>query len=718
MDKERLVVIGNGMAGVKCVEEIYRREPGRYLITIFGNEPRPNYNRILLSKVLQGDSSMEEIVINDWSWYEERGIRLFTGETVGSIHPEAKYIETLSGLRADYDALIIATGSSAFIPPITGIQKQGVIAFRNIDDCNTMMAYASKYRKAAVIGGGLLGLEAARGLLNLGMETDVIHNAPYLMNRQLDRTSAELLRKELESQGMRFLLGKDTESIVGRSRAKGIRFTTGATLDADLIVVSVGIRPNVELARGCGIYTNRAIVVDDYMRTSISDIYAVGECAEHRGIAYGLVAPLYEQGKVLARQLCGEQPEPYEGSVPYAQLKVSGVEVFSVGAIGEDEADTAIQHYDGMRGTYKKVTMKNGKVAGAILFGDTIESTALLNLVKRGAPVAELSSAQGSAGASSGMDDIVAEMPERETVCACNAVSKGAIMCAVIEEGMQTTEQVRDCTKASSSCGGCKPVVAAIVQYALKHGSAARAAAPPICGCTNLNHEQLKEEIAAGGYLSRKETLLALGWSRPEGCERCVDAVRYYVSLNGGAYEEEFASKERVSHITSGLAVNIATSEDAAGGADEEARLLGAELYRAGEGAFFPSPHLRAAVASGLNKPAGVLVHDIGITGSPAGWEIYAAGHAENPVKQGQLLAIVDSSEEALTLAKACLQLYREQAEYGEPTWKWLERIGILDIREALFDWDYRTALAGRLSGKKTDRAALEERAGERLCTH
>jgi nitrite reductase (NADH) large subunit len=711
MDKERLVVIGNGMAGVKCVEEIYRLDPDRYLITIFGNEPRPNYNRILLSKVLQGDSAMDEIIINDWAWYEERGIRLFTGETVSRIHIDAKYV---SGLRADYDALIIATGSSAFIPPITGIQKQGVIAFRNIDDCNTMIDYAGKYRKAAVIGGGLLGLEAARGLLNLGMETDVIHNAPYLMNRQLDRMSADLLRKELEGQGMRFLLSKDTESIIGRSRAKGIRFTTGAVLEADLIVVSVGIRPNVELARSCGIYTNRAIVVDDYMRTSVPGVYAVGECAEHRGIAYGLVAPLYEQGKVLAQLLCGGQPEPYAGSVPYAQLKVSGVEVFSAGVISEDEADTALQQFDGMRGTYKKVTMKNGIVRGAILFGDTMEATSLLNLVKRGAPITELSVASGSSGGASGMETVVADMPERETVCACNAVTKGAIMCAVIEEGMQTTEQVRDCTKASSSCGGCKPVVAAIVQYALKHGAAAMAAAaPPVCGCTGLNHEQLKTAIAGSRFTHMKEAMQALGWSKPDGCELCAGAVQYYVALN----LPRGASVPIADGEFRGWPVGIVTDDGLAAASDYDAQQLGTELYQAGEAVILPAA-VRAVVTSGLNKPAGVLVHEIGITGSPAGWEVYAAGHSENPVRQGQLIAIVESGIEALELSTACIQLYREQASYGEPMWKWLERIGILEVRETLFDADCRKELSTRLTALGEQTNTSEERAGERICTH
>ncbi|KRE25168.1 nitrite reductase large subunit NirB [Paenibacillus sp. Soil522] len=713
MSKEKLVVIGNGMAGIKCVDEIIKLAPEKFQITVIGNEPHPNYNRILLSKVLQGDSDIESIVINDWAWYDERGIHLFTGETVTQIHSEAQYVTTLSGIRIDFDYLIIATGSSAFIPPIAGVHKSGVISFRNIEDCQTMIKYAKKYKKAAVIGGGLLGLEAARGLLNLGMETDVIHNAPYLMNRQLDRKAAEMLRKELEEQGMRFWLSKETESITGLNRAKGIRFTNGSSLEADLIVISVGIRPNIELAKKSGIETNRAIVVDDYMRTSMPNVYAVGECAEHRGVAYGLVAPLYEQGKVLASIICGEESEPYKGSVPYAQLKVSGVEVFSVGNINKEEADTAIQLYDGIRGTYKKVTMIDGKVRGAILFGDTAEGTSLLGLVKRGASISELT-APSSAADSGGLDEAAANMPDRETVCACNAVNKSAIMCAVIEDGLQTTEQVRDCTKASSSCGGCRPMVAAVVQYALRHGKEALAAtAPPVCGCTDVSHEMLKASIAAHSYSNMNEVKTALGWKSISGCSICTSAIDYYSAL----YHSE-AAKQNYSNSTdescNDLSVGVHPDKEARIDAKFDSRLLGRELQSYYDGLPFPSP-VRAAVTSSLRNPAGVLVHDIGITGAPAGWEIYAGGHSELPVKQGQLVGIAESDNDAVMLSVSCLQLYRERADYGEPLWKWIEREGIVEIREMLFDGDYRMDLVDRAEASAITKKN-EERLGESIC--
>lgn len=692
MNKQKLVVIGNGMAGVRCVEEILKLDPDRFQITIFGSEPRPNYNRILLSKVLQGNSAMDEIIINDWSWYDEHGIRLYTGETVVKIDSARKIVETKSGLKAEYDALIVATGSSPFIPPIDGVRKPGVIAFRNMDDCRIMMEHAEKYRKAAVIGGGLLGLEAARGLLNLGMETDVIHNAPYLMNRQLDYMSAELLRKELEAQGMRFWLSANTESITGRSRAKGIRFASGASIEADLVIVAVGIIPNVELAKNSGIRTNRAIVVDDYMRTSVPDIYAVGECAEHRGIAYGLVAPLYEQGKVLAHLLCrpNEEGSPYTGSVPSAQLKVSGVEMFSVGEIQEQVAGTALQIYDGMKGTYKKVTMMDGVVCGAILYGDTSEANALLQLVKQNAPVSALAAQAAQQGAGN-QDEQIAAMPDKETVCACNAVSKSTIMRCVIEDGLETAQQVKEKTKASGSCGGCKSMVEAIVSYAKRKGSLDSSASAPICACTDCSHEQAKQAILQGTGGTVSQIMAALGWKRETGCDVCVPALRYYLALRTGDVSQP-AEGDATGKSYIGMSVTVADDRDPASLLNYDARTLGDELSLIGRKLAFPTK-LKAVVASGLHQAAGVLVHDIGITDSPAGWQIYVAGHAENPVKQGQLLGIAESYSEALELSAACLQLYRENAEFMEPLWKWVEREGLVELRETLFDTDYRRAL-------------------------
>ena len=295
---QKLVLIGNGMAGIRCLDEILKTERNRFEVTVFGSEKHPNYDRIQLSKVLQGDTEIEDITLNDWNWYKENHILLYPGETVVRIDTDKQIVYSDKNRVVSYDKLILATGSVPFILPLPGVDKEGVTAFRNIEDCKKIIEYSHLYKKAAVIGGGLLGLEAARGLLNLGMEVNVIHLSDYLMERQLDTAGAILLKKELEKQGMNFLLKKATEEILGENQVQGLRFSDGEEIEADLVVMAVGVKANCKLAVDSGIPVNRGILVNDYMETEIPNIYAVGECAEHRGMVYGLVAPLYEQGKV------------------------------------------------------------------------------------------------------------------------------------------------------------------------------------------------------------------------------------------------------------------------------------------------------------------------------------------------------------------------------------------------------------------------------------
>jgi nitrite reductase (NADH) large subunit len=726
MSRKKLVVIGNGMAGVKCVEEIVNLAPDTYEIVIYGTEPRPNYNRIMLSKVLQGEHSIQDIIINDWTWYAERNIRLCTGETVHRIDPRTKFIETESGKKETYDILILATGSSPFIPPIPGIDKERVMSFRTIDDCTRMADYSKTYRKAAVIGGGLLGLEAARGLLHLGMDAVVVHNAPYIMNRQLDYEAASMLQRELEDQGMSFLLNKNTQKITGRSQAQGLLFTDGSKLEAQVIIVAVGIRPNVDLARRSGIATQRAVVVDDHMRTSVPDVYAVGECAEHRGISYGLVAPLYEQGKVLARTLYGQEVPGYTGSVPYSQLKVSGVDVFSAGEISGDRMQTAIQHLDGVRGTYKKVLMQAGRVRGAILFGNTAEGTALLGLVQRGADVAELAPKEGAPDPA---EMAAAALPSRETVCACNNVTKAAILKVIQEQGLETEEQVKQHTKASGSCGGCKPMVAALLQHAKRvevdesvgtstefGGTEKKADILSVCHCTEMSHEELKDQVSVILERNSKEVgitnlgspvvpledaqitslLKQLNWHSEHGCPVCLPAIRYYVYVSGLMLSSTEQHQYQGIHIYSGQSLSPLASSITA--SDLENRL------RADwEAAAMPS-EVKIAIASGSRSLVSVLVADLGLQASPAGWEIYVGGHAGHPVKESYLLGATESEEQAVSLASACLQWYRQTAWFDEPVWMWTERLGIMSIRETLLD----TQLQQELTFNRTQERGTE----------
>lgn len=540
MAKEKLTLIGNGMAGVRAIEEILKISPDKFEITVFGTEPYPNYNRIQLSKVLQGDTEIADITLNTWEWYEENNIRLYPGETVLTIDKEKQIVLTDKDRQVDYDKLIIATGSNPFMLPLPGADLEGVTAFRDIKDCEKMIEYSGKYKKAAVIGGGLLGLEAARGLLNLGMEVDVIHIADFLMERQLDQAAGKMLQKELESQGMRFHLEKATAEIIGKNRVKGLRFKDGEVLKADLVVMAVGIKPNVTLAQESGVPVNRGIMVNDHMETEVPNIYSVGECAEHNQVVYGLVAPLYQQGQALAKHICGVNGEGYQGSVLSTQLKVSGVDVFSTGKINEEEETKSIKIFDDWRGVYQKVLVDDGKITGAVLFGDTKDGNRLLSLINKGAPVEEYTE---SAAIEENGQALVASMPDAEIICGCNGVTKGAIMDAINSQNLTTVEQVKGCTNASRSCGGCKSLVSDLLEYTLgdEYDSNQKES---VCGCTTLSRDELIEEIKEKGLTHTKEVMNVLGWKSENGCSKCKPALNYYLGmLNPTTYEDEKESR-------------------------------------------------------------------------------------------------------------------------------------------------------------------------------
>ncbi|PEQ90571.1 nitrite reductase large subunit [Bacillus sp. AFS006103] len=532
MEKKKLVLVGNGMAGVKTIEEILKLSRESFEITIFGREPHPNYNRILLSKVLQGDTEVKDITLNEWEWYTENNIQLFTSETVIKIDSERKVVVTDLGRIEPYDELIIASGSLPFILPIPGADKKGVTAFRDIKDTEVMLENSKRYKKAAVIGGGLLGLEAARGLLNLGMDVSVIHLAPYLMERQLDPQAGKLLQRELEQQGMKFLLEKQTQEIFGNDRVEGLRFSDGTLLDADLVVMAVGIKPNVALAKETDIAVNRGIVVNEYLQTSIPNIYSVGECAEHNGTVYGLVAPLYEQGRVLAKHICGLGTTGYQGSVLSTQLKVSGVEVFSAGDFMEGEGKEAIKVFDGNDSIYKKIVLKDNRIVGAVLFGDSSDGNRLFSMIQKQADVSfttKVSLLQPLNDDFGG--SLVASMSEEEIICGCNGVSKGAIIQAIQNQGCSSVDEIKACTSASRSCGGCKPLVAEVLKLTLGSEFDSTVQKEAICSCTHLARDEVVEEIKTKGLTHIKEVMNVLGWSTEEGCSKCRPALNYYLGM-------------------------------------------------------------------------------------------------------------------------------------------------------------------------------------------
>jgi nitrite reductase (NADH) large subunit len=532
MDKKKLVMIGNGMAGVRTIEEILKIAPEKFEITILGKEPYPNYNRIKLSNILQGDTSFEEIIINPLQWYEENDIQLYTGETVEKIDLQTKQVMTESGLVAAYDELIIATGSQSFILPIPGADKQGVTGFRDIHDCEMMIKQAENYKKAVVIGGGLLGLEAARGLLNLGMEVEVVHLMADLMERQLDSVASGMLKEELEAQGMKFLMEKETVEILGDERVTGLRFKDGTETAADLVVMAIGIKPNTAIAKNSGIYVNRGIVVNDFMETATGNVYAVGECAEHREIVYGLVAPLYEQGKVLASRICGKESNPYEGSITGTQLKVAGVDLFSAGEIFEDKTTKAIKIHNDFDGVYKKILIRDNRIVGVVLYGDTTDSTKLFRMLTKNEDISGMTSTsilQAQDGVGDSND--VASMPDDELICGCNGVTKGAIVEAIHSQGLTTLDQVSQCTNAGRSCGRCKPMVSKILAHTLGDQFDASAQKTSLCGCTTLSRDEVVAEINEKGLTTIKEIMNVLGWKNEEGCTKCRPALNYFLGM-------------------------------------------------------------------------------------------------------------------------------------------------------------------------------------------
>lgn len=533
--KQKLVMVGNGMAGVAFVEQLLKLNPSKYDITIIGAEPHPNYNRIMLSSVLAGDAELKDIVLNDWDWYRDNQITLHTGHVVTGIDTGKKNVVTDQGMKIEYDELVLATGSLPFMLPLPGADKEGVIAFRDIRDCNAMIEASKNYKKAIVIGGGLLGLEAARGLLNLNMEVSVVHIFQHLMERQLDPTGSKMLQEQLEGQGMKFLLEKQSDSILGKKRVQGLKFKDGSEVEADLVVMAVGIKPNVQLAKDSGIEVNRGIVVDDYMQTSVQGVYSLGECAEHRGIVYGLVAPLYEQGAILAKKLAGSESNGYAGSVLSTKLKVSGVQVFSAGRFTDEPGTKALRVQDELSGIYKKVVFQEGKVVGAVLFGDTAEGSKLFSLIRSGENFSGrerevLFGAEGSGGNGGSTADLVEAMSGDEIICGCNGVTKDTIIEAIKEKGCVSIGEIKACTKASGSCGGCKPLVEEVLALTLGADNVIKVQ-EGICSCTPLRRDEVVEAITNMKLTTSKEVMHVLEWKNPEGCSKCRPALNYYLGM-------------------------------------------------------------------------------------------------------------------------------------------------------------------------------------------
>jgi nitrite reductase (NADH) large subunit len=385
--RPRLVVVGNGMAGVRTLEELLALAPERYEITVFGAEPGGNYNRILLSPLLAGEKSLEEVVTHPEDWYAANGITLHAGDPVVEIDRARRRVASASGRVAEYDRLLLATGSKPLALPVPGAALPGVISFRDLDDVETMLAATRRGARAVVIGGGLLGLEAAYGLQRRGMEVTVVHLMDRLMERQLDAAAAMLLKEHLEARGLTVLLGARTEALLGEERARGVRLADGRELAAELVVVAIGIAPNAELAARAGLACDRGVLVSDTLQTYDPRVYAVGECVQHRDTTYGLVAPLWEQARVCANHLAGRGSSAYRGSIPAARLKVTGIEVFSAGALAGGAGARDMVYKDPRRGVYKRLVLRAGHLEGVVLYGDTADAAWYAEMIERRAEV-------------------------------------------------------------------------------------------------------------------------------------------------------------------------------------------------------------------------------------------------------------------------------------------------------------------------------------------
>ncbi|MBD8067163.1 NAD(P)/FAD-dependent oxidoreductase [Devosia sp. PTR5] len=544
---EKLVVIGAGMASGRMLEHLFETAPGRFDVTLFGAEPRGNYNRIMLSPVLAGEKQYRDIVTHNEDWYAAHEVHCRFGRTVTKIDRQAKTVFA-DGVETPYDRLVIATGSAPFIPPIAGKDLHGVRAFRDLDDVEAMVAVARRPgASAVVIGGGLLGLEAAAALRGRGMEVVVLHLAPHLMERQLDPAAGYLLRRTLESRGITVHCKAQTKAIVGNGRVEAVALEDGTVYPADLVVMAAGIRPETRLATDAGIEVARGIVVDDFMVTSDPDILALGECVEHGQTVYGLVAPLYDMARVAAKTLVGESV-PFMPVQTATQLKVTGVSLYSVGDFADAEDREEIVLRDAAAGIYKRVVLKQDRVLGAVLYGDTTDGAWLFDLLKRGVDIGAMRDTliygqNHTQGTTADPLAAVANLPAEAEICGCNGVCKSTITSAIAGKGLTTLDDVRAHTKASASCGSCTGLVEKLLMATL--GDRYNPSAiQPICGCTELGHDEVRRMIVAQDLKSIPAVMQELGWKTSCGCAKCRPALNYYlVATWPGEYEDDGQSR-------------------------------------------------------------------------------------------------------------------------------------------------------------------------------
>jgi nitrite reductase (NADH) large subunit len=525
----KLVVIGAGMASGRMLEHLFEAGFDGH-VTLFNAEPRGNYNRLMLSPVLSGEKTYDQIVTHDDAWYAAQGVECRFGEAVVRIDRGRKVVVSQRG-ETPYDALVIATGSAPFMIPVAGRDLPGVVTYRDLEDTNAMIAASRPGAKAVVIGGGLLGLEAAAGMAARGAEVTVIHLMGHLMERQLDPTAGYLLQRDLEARGIRVHCKGATKAILGKGRVEAVLLEDGTVYDADLVCMAVGIRPETRIATDARLDIGRGITVDDQMRTSDPSIFALGECVEHDKQLFGLVAPLYDQARVLAATLMGQEAA-FRPVQTATKLKVTGVDLFSAGDFADAPGREDIVFRDPGRGVYKRLVLADDRLIGAVMYGDTADGAWFFDKIRTGEDVSAIRDTlifgpafQG--GASADPLAAVAALPPEAEICGCNGVCKGRIVTA-IEGGASTLDAVRTATKASASCGTCTGLVEQVMALTLGDGFTANAN-PPMCKCTDHTHEDVRRLIKAGGLKSIPAVMQELGWKTLGGCASCRPALNYYL---------------------------------------------------------------------------------------------------------------------------------------------------------------------------------------------
>jgi len=755
-----VVIVGGGIAGQAVVEAIRDRDREVPLTLVCG-EPRLPYDRVRLSELLASGEDLDALILRPAEWFADHGVRVLTGRSVARLDLEHHAIELENGETLPFTRLALATGSRPLLPPIPGIDLDGVYAFRGPEDCDGIRAEAASadVRRAVVIGGGLLGLEAARGIVAQGCAVTVVHLMDRVMERQLDAGAAELLLPRLRELGVEVLLERQTVAIVGEQRACAVRFHGGEQVEADLVVVSIGIRPEDSLARAAGLRCDRGIVVDDHMRTSAAGVVAVGECAEHDHVVYGLVAPILEQAKVAAATLLDRPADPYRGSIPSAKLKVAGIDLVAIGAA---EGDSEAISSDAATGVYRKLVVRDGLAAGAVLLGDVRGSEALLYEIAGAEPVPD-PLGRLAAAAALGPEDL----PDTAQICNCNGVCKAELVAAVTEGGCATPREVMASTRAGTGCGSCRTTVTAIVAAAtggLKDEPAY------LCPCERQTREELAAAIREHSWRSVSEVTEACRTGRQ--CGTCKPALAYLVSeLNANRHREErharfindrvhaniqrdgtFSVVPRIHggvvtpdqlrriadaaekyevpmvKVTGGQRIDLlgVRKQDLPGiwrdlgmtsgfayskavrtvktcvGTDfcryglEDSIGLGIEMEKAWEGLHTPHK-VKSGVSGCPRNCAEATVKDIGVVAVEGGWQVRIGGAAGGNVREGDLLCTVKTRAEALRATTAFLQYYREHAEYKERTYDFVQRVGLDQVQAAVLDERSSAALVERL---------------------